>query len=282
MDISELTRIRWTEPSRLLQAVRDRRRPDPYSGPLLVVAADHTARGVTAAGGRPDAMADRVELLRRLVVALAQPGVHGFLGTADLVEDLAVLGALDGKYVFGSMNRAGILTSAFEFDDRITGYTPEGIAEAELDGGKMLLRIGLDAPVTATVLEQCGRLVTALAAQQRIAMVEPFLARDGVNDLSTEAIVRSVQIASGLGSTSAYTWLKIPLAEDMGAVARATTLPLLVLGGDGPSDEERWASALAHTTVRGLAIGRALLYPPDDDVAAAVGRVATMMQGVSR
>jgi hypothetical protein len=286
-DISELNELRWTAPERFLEAVRDRRRPDPTTGRLLIVAADHTARGVLAAGRRGHAMADRGDMLRRLVEALRQPGVHGFLGTADVVEDLALLGALEGKYVFGSMNRGGIAGSTFELDDRITGYSCEGIAAAELDGGKMLLRIDPDDPAVVRTLEQCGAAVSALASQARIAMVEPFLCErtaEGLrNDLSTDAVVRSIHIASGLGSTSAYTWLKIPATDDMRAVAAATTLPLLVLGGEvGAGNEQRWADALTQPNVRGLVIGRSLLYPEDDDVAGAVGRVANLMQGVSR
>lgn len=285
--IDELNELRWTAPERFLEAVRERRRPDPTTGRLLIVAADHTARGVLAAGRRPHAMADRADMLRRLVVALGQPGVHGFLGTADVVEDLAVLGALEGKYVFGSMNRGGIAGSAFELDDRMTGYSADGIATAELDGGKMLLRIDPDEVATVRTLEACGAAVSALAAQARIAMVEPFLserAGEGLrNDLSTDAVVRSIHVAAGLGSTSAYTWLKIPATDDMATVAAATTLPLLVLGGEvGAGNEDRWADALAQPTVRGLVIGRSLLYPDDDDVAGAVGRVVHLMQGVSR
>ena len=287
IDIADLNEIRWTAPERLLEAVRERRRPDPTTGPLLIVAADHTARVVLAAGRRNHAMADRGDMLRRLVEALRQPGVHGFLGTADVVEDLAVLGALEGKYVFGSMNRGGIAGSTFELDDRMTGYTPEGVAAAALDGGKMLLRIDPDDPASARTLEACGAAVSALAAQARIAMVEPFFserASEGLrNDLSTEAVVRSIHVASGLGSTSAYTWLKIPATDDMRAVAAATTLPLLVLGGEvRAGNEQRWADALAQPNVRGLVIGRSLLYPEDDDVAGAVGRVVHLMQGVRR
>ena len=116
-------------------------------------------------------------------------------------------------------------------------------------------------------------------------MVEPFLTErtaNGLrNDLSTQAVVRSIHIAAGLGSTSAYTWLKIPAVDDMRSVAAATTLPLLVLGGEvAEGNEERWADALAQPNVRGLVIGRSLLYPEDDDVAGAVGRVVQLMRGV--
>ena len=57
-----------------------------------------------------------------MCAALARPGVTGVLGTADILEDLLLLGALDGKAVFGSMNRGGLAGAAFEIDDRFTGY----------------------------------------------------------------------------------------------------------------------------------------------------------------
>jgi hypothetical protein len=45
----------------------------------------------------------------------------------------------------------------------------------------------------------------------------------------------------------------------------------------GQLDAEGWAKALALPTVRGLVIGRSLLYPPDDDVAAAVDNAAGLL-----
>ncbi len=281
MDAAEIAQIRWADPSRIADALRSRPAPEPYHGKLLVIAADHPARGALTVGDRVNAMADRSDLLQRIDTALSRPGVHGFLGTADLVEDLALMGSLDGKLVYGSMNRGGLAGAAFEMDDRFTGYTVPGIVEAGLDGGKMLLRVDPDDPGSVATLESTAHAVSALADARRIAMVEPFMSRrtNGkvVNDLSTEAVVKSIAIASGLGASSAYTWLKIPCADDMARVASSTTLPLLVLGGDVASgSEDRWIAALAQPTVRGLVIGRSLLYPPDDDVTAAVDRVAAL------
>ena len=91
-----------------------------------------------------------------------------------------------------------------------------------------------------------------------------------MSDLSTEAIIRSMSIAAALGETSAYTWLKVPVVDDMAPVAEATTLPVVLLGGartDRPDEMfERWRRALALPGVRGLVVGRNLLYPKDDDV----------------
>ena len=54
-----------------------------------------------------------------------------------------------------------------------------------------------------------------------MAMIEPFISHrvDGRvrNDLAPEAMIRAVAIASGLGTTSAYTWLKVPVVDGYGA-----------------------------------------------------------------
>ncbi|KAB2352404.1 Cgl0159 family (beta/alpha)8-fold protein [Actinomadura rudentiformis] len=253
-------------------------------GRAMIIAADHPARGALAAGGDPTAMADRGELLERLCVALARPGVTGVLGTADILEDLLLLGVLDGKTVFGSMNRGGLAGSGFEIDDRFTGCTADGIAAMGFDGGKMLTRIALEDPATPSILESSARAVDALAERRLMAMVEPFLSvwEDGRlrNDLSPDAVIKSVAIASGLGTTSARTWLKLPVVAEMERVLAATTLPVLLLGGevrDADAAFASWKEALAQPIVRGLVVGRSLLYPADDDVAGAVDRAVGLL-----
>jgi hypothetical protein len=244
----------------------------------MIIAADHTARGILSVSGRSGVMADRLELLDRLMIGLSRPGVDGVLGTADIVEDLLLLGALDGKLAIGSMNRGGLPGSAFEIDDRFTGYRAADIAAGALDGGKMLLRIDMSDPATAPTLESAAAALRDLSAARLMAVVEPFIVtrKDGraVNDLSPEAVIQSVTIAAGLGGTSAYTWLKLPVIPEMERVAAASTLPVLLLGGDPDGDPDRmyasWQQALRLPTVRGLVVGRSLLYPPDDDVARAV------------
>ncbi|MET9020292.1 aldolase [Actinopolymorpha sp. NPDC004070] len=290
VDVEALATRRFTDPDAIARAyaTRRRRRLVGPSGRLMIVAADHPARGALGAGTRVLAMADRAELLGRLLVALERPGVDGVLAAPDVIEDLLLLGALDNKVVFGSMNRGGLPGAAFEVDDRFTAYDPSSIARYGLDAGKMLLRIDLADPGTATTLESCARAVSALAEQGRIALVEPFLSRrvDGrlTNDLGGEAVLRSAVIAAGLGTTSAYTWLKLPVvadAEEMERVAAATSLPVMLLGGEVAADPDavyaRWAKALTLPTVRGLVVGRSLLYPPGDDVAAAVDTAVSLL-----
>ena len=286
--IDDLLATRVREPGRVGAKAAARQQPAGLvgeTGRLLLVAADHPARGALRAGARPTAMADRVSLLDRLCVALARPGVDGVLGTADVVEDLLLLGALEGKVVIGSMNRGGLAGTVFEIDDRFTGYTADAIAGAGLQGGKMLLRIDPHDPATAPTLRACAEAVDALAARRLMAMVEPFICErvDGRvrNRLDAEDVVRSATVAAGLGGTSAHTWLKLPVVPDMDQVLGATTLPVVLLGGEVADDQgaqrETWRKALALPTAAGMVVGRSLLYPPDDDVAGAVDAVVELM-----
>ncbi|MFL6045296.1 MAG: deoxyribose-phosphate aldolase [Friedmanniella sp.] len=286
--IAEINEVRAREPQRIKQLLLSRRRRDLFGpdGRLMIVACDHPARGALAASGRPTAMANRMELLERLATALSRPGVDGLLATADVAEDLLLLGALEDKLVFSSMNRGGLAGARFELDDRRTGYDVRGTVEARFDGAKMLARIDLDDPGTVATLEQCGQAVTELNRAELVAMVEPFLSRriDGrvVNDLSPDAVIKSVHIAQGLGASSAYTWMKLPVVPEMERVMEATTLPTLLLGGDpdGSRDETyaAWQAALALPSVRGLVLGRTMLYPADDDVAKAVDTAVSLLR----
>jgi len=287
-DLADLLAVRVQEPGRVAELAAARRRPAGLvgqTGRLLLVAADHPARGALRAGSDPLAMADRWELLRRLAIALSRPGVDGVLGTADILEDLLLLGALEDKVVIGSMNRGGLAGTVFEIDDRFTGYDAATLAERGMQGGKMLLRIDPEDALTAGTLEACAVAVGELAERGLMAMVEPFIShrRDGRvhNDLTLEAVIRSATVAAGLSWTSAHTWLKLPVVEDMAPVLAATTLPVLLLGGEVSADQEtqfaQWQAVLASPQVRGMVVGRSLLYPPGGDVAGAVDTVVGMM-----
>ena len=187
---------------------------------MMIVAADHPARGALGAGQRAAAMGDRRELLRRVCAALEHPGVNGVLGTPDVIDDLLLLGALEDKVVIGSMNRGGLQKAAFELDDRFTAYRAPTLAAMGFEGGKMLIRVDLDDPATVPTLETAGTAVSELAAAGLMAMIEPFMAErvDGRvrNVLTAPALATAISIAAGLGDSSAHTWLKIPIVEDAG------------------------------------------------------------------
>ena len=278
--VAEITEIRAVDPDAIFRAAQARtRRPTVRGdGRLMIVAADHPARGAFGVGDRPMAMGSRIDLLDRLVTALSRPGVDGLLATPEIVEDLLLLGALEDKVVFGSMNRGGLQGAEFELDDRFTGYDAQGVADMGLNGGKTLTRIALGDPGTVATMEATAKAVNELAERKLIAMVEPFWSsRAGgrvYNDLTPDAVIKSVGITSALGRTSAYTWMKLPVVPEMDRVMDSTTLPTLLLGGDPATSPEEtyqsWRDALALPAVRGLVVGRTLLYPGDDDVAAAV------------
>jgi DhnA family fructose-bisphosphate aldolase class Ia len=291
IDFDRLRHLRAEEPALIAELLRNRTRRDLLQGDrrLFIVAADHTARGALAVGGRETAMADRYELLSRLVAALARPGVDGVLGTPDIIEDLAILGALDGKVVVGSMNRGGLRGAAFEMDDRFTGYDVPTMVRDGIDFAKLLVRINLSDRASVDTLHATADAVTASAAARLPIMLEPFMSDwvDGriSNDLSTEAVVKSVAIASGLGASSAYSWLKLPVVPRMEEVMAATTLPTLLLGGDPATGSaetfDAWTDALRLPGVRGLVAGRTLLYPEDDDVEGAVDTAAGLVHATS-
>jgi hypothetical protein len=290
LNVRQINEIRTREPHRVAEswAGRTRRGLLGADGRLLIVAADHPARGALGVRGEGMAMASRPALLERLATALSRPGVDGVLGTPDILDDLLLMGVLEDKLVIGSMNRGGLQGATFELDDRFTAYTAEEIAARGLDGGKMLTRICLSDPGTVATLESTGRAVSELARHHLMAMVEPFMSvvHGGrvTNLLDPDNTIRSIHIATGLGASSAHTWLKLPVVHELERVMDATTLPTLLLGGDPQGDPEHtyatWGKALDLAAVRGLVVGRALLYPPDGDVAAAVDIAAELVHGV--
>jgi DhnA family fructose-bisphosphate aldolase class Ia len=285
---AELMEARVREPKALQRALvgRARRSIPGVDGRLMLLAADHTARGMLGVGSDPLAIADRFTLLDRLVRGLAVDGVDGVMASADILEELAFLGVLEGRLAIGTMNRGGIIGAKWELDDRLTAYDTEHVASMGLDGGKTLLRIEDTDPGLPRTLEMVARLTTELADLGIMSLIEPlpYLKNEhgGAHlDHSEERLIKVVAIASGLGSSSAFTWLKIPATANPGRVAAATSCPILLLGGDAGAQWEqvfaRWEQALAVPNIRGLVPGRALLYPESLTVEEAVGRAARLV-----
>lgn len=284
----DLIDVRVRQPQRIGEALATRRRRDELvpDGMMFIVAADHTARGMIGLGSDPLAMADRRQMLERLLVALANPRVDGVLASPDIMEDLVLLGALDDRIAVGTMNRGGLQGATWELDDRFTAYDTEHLVAANLDAGKMLLRIDGSDPGTVPTLQGCAAAVGKLNDRRLIAMVEPIpYTKDAggraIWDDDPLQLVKAVAVSAALGGSSAYTWLKIQATADIATVAAVTTQPLLLLGG-APGPDPRatlaaWEAGLAQPTVRGLVVGRALLYPPGGDVEGAVGQAAELV-----
>jgi len=283
-----LIEARLRNPNAASKALKNRKRRKLLTdSQLFIVAADHTARGMLGVGDDQFAMAHRRKLLDALLVALDNPQVDGVLGSADVIDELALLGALDNKLVFGTMNRGGIMGASWELNDRMTAYTPQDIAARGLDGGKVLLRLADDDAGTGPTIEAVAKAVTQMADLKLPIMVEPLPYTGGnggpakyIDD--NDKLLRAVSIASGLGSSSAYTWLKVPAGSQVERMMAATTLPGLILGGTpGPDPEatySSWERAMKVPNVRGLVVGRSLLFPKDGDVVGAIARAARIVR----
>jgi len=289
----DLLAVRVHAPDKIAaaHAARRRRQSLTRDGMLFIVAADHTARGMVALGDDLHAMANRRVMLERLLTALEHPRVDGVLASADIMDDLVFLGALEDRVAVGTMNRGGLAGAAWELDDRFTAYDTDHLIATNLDAGKMLLRIDDADAGTVPTLHSCARAVQQLNAHRMMAMVEPipYTKNDSgraVWDHDPHKLLRSVGVCAALGGASAYTWLKIQATADIGTIAAMTTQPLLLLGGaPGPDPEATfatWERALQEPTVRGLVVGRALLYPPDGDVAASVARAAELVERAAK
>ena len=285
----ELLDARVFEPASITNALtsRTRRAKKTTDGNLLILAADHTARGKISLGLDPIAMSDRYTLLDRLTRCLALPEVDGVLASADILEELAFLGALNNKLAIGTMNRGGIIGAKWELDDRLTSYDADHIESMGLDGGKTLIRIDYSDPSVARTIETVAALTTQLADRKLMAMIEPLPYKKNAEggailDESDEALIKVVAIASGLGSSSAYSWLKVPASHRMSEVAGATSLPVLMLGGEPESNPDelfnRWIAGMKEPNVRGLVAGRSLLYPLNGDSEAAVKRAGQVVR----
>jgi len=285
---NELIQARLKSPESFKKALvsRKRRKMVGKDGRLLIVAADHTARGIISAGSEKYIIANRRLLLDRLVRSLSNPNVDGVLASADIVEELAWLGALESKLVFGTMNRGGYLGTTWGLDDPMTAYDADSIAELGLDAGKVLVRFeDTDIGVGRTI-EYVVEAMRLLAEREIVCLVEPLpYKKDATGmpmlDKSTDRLDKIVSITAGFGSSASYTWLKLPSWTSHVTLRESTTLPILLLGGD-PGENldttfEEWRSAMQIPNVIGLVAGRPLLYPFDNDVERSVDRVAKLV-----
>src|SRR5262249_34682885 len=126
-------------------------------------------------------------------------------------------------------------------------------------------------------LERVAKAVQELAEVNLPAFIEPLpvqkTERGYRTDLSTDNIIKAMGIASALGSYTGRVWLKIPYCDDFARVAKASTLPILLLGGEAtgkPSAtiEDFVRGMGAGPNVRGALVGRNVLFCGDDDPAA--------------
>ena len=295
--LEKLTGTRVRDPEFAWRSARIRVRRDLLAptGKLNLLAADHPARGVTKVGGNALAMSDRHEYLARILRVLAGNRVDGVMATMDILEDLLIVDGLlreaggvpllDGKLAIASLNRGGLAGSAWELDDPVTGPSPAFCQESKLDGVKLLLRVDESDPASLRTLLACARVVSESSARALPCFPEPLpvtRTEKGYTVVKTvEALARLAGVASALGDSSRYLWLKLPYCDGYRTVARSTTLPILLLGGESAGDAAPFLGQLrlalaAGTNVRGALVGRNVLYPGAEDplaVAEAAGGI---------
>jgi len=264
--------------------LRTRRPALTRDGRLAILAADHPARMVVGVGDDPVAMGNRWHLLARILRVLTADEFDGLMTTPDILEELLILnrldrelggpGFLDRKVLIGCMNRGGLAGAAFELDDRMTAFTAAQIAARRLDGAKVMFRLDAAERASLDTIMYCVQAVNECHAQGIPVFLEALMVQrqDGkVTMLRTpDALIKVVSVASGLGSSSALTWLKIPYCEGYERVALSTTCPILMLGGESRGDPtgiltEFAAGMRAGGTVRGALVGRNVTFPGRDD-----------------
>lgn len=295
--MARLTEIRVTDPVRAWRTAQARTRRERLAprGKLNILAADHPARRVTKVGDNPIAMADRQDYLARILRVLSAEGIDGLMATMDILEDLFLLescireaggaSVLDGKVLIGSLNRGGLAGTAWELDDPITGPTVATCANWHLDGAKILLRIADDEPGSLKTMLASARAITECNALSLPMFLEPLPVSRSTTGWSVrkdaDSLARIAGVASALGDSSRYLWLKLPYCANYETVARATSLPILLLGGESAGNPAPFLNELASAlkagpNVRGALVGRNVLYPGSEDplgMACAVGGV---------
>jgi DhnA family fructose-bisphosphate aldolase class Ia len=291
---AELTELRVRHPNLAREELGKRKRRDALApdGRLVILAADHPARSVTRVGNRPAAMGHRLDYLGRITRVLTASRVDGLMATSDLIEEVALAnylarqrggaGFLDQKVLIGSMNRSGLAGTEHEMMDRTSSYmTGKRIQEMHLDGGKLLWRWvptgEKNDRYALETLERVAKAVEELADLRLPAFVEPLpviKTESGYKtDLRTDHIIRAVGVASALGYYTGHVWLKIPYCDDFARVAKASSFPILLLGGEATGQPsatiEDFVRGLgAGPNIRGALVGRNVLFCGDDDPAA--------------
>jgi len=282
----QITDVRVEQPEVVIEHAQKRKRRDRLTkdGKLIILAADHPGRRVTALRNNPIGMGDRYEYLGRVLRVITGEGFDGVMGTTDMVEDILIVdylheqktgkSFLDDKVIIGCMNRGGQAGSMYELEDAFTSFTAESLKKMNLDGGKMMYRLHPTDHGSLVTVRECARAITELGRLGLYAFIEPVTVENREKNYAfrtdIETLVRDVGAAAALGETSLRTWLKISYNENFERVARATTLPILLLGGparESPADTiDAFAKAMKSApNVRGAMVGRNVTFIRDED-----------------
>ena len=288
----EITATRVDKPELIAASAERRVKPESltYDGKLTLLAVDQPARRATAAAGDPLALGDRYELLGRALRVLSSE-FDGVVASVDVMEELLILdqliinaggeSVLDDTLLVASVNHGGLAGSAWEMNDRLTSFSADSVSRLRLDGIFVRWRFDLNDEGSGETLsyvagaieevERIGQSLPVFVAPQPVRhAAKGYEAISAIDDL-----VKAAGVVSAMGSTSANTWLALSPVDDFARVARATTLPVLMLGGEAEGSmpdllASFFAGMQAGHNVRGAVNGAGVLFPPDGDDPAAV------------
>jgi DhnA family fructose-bisphosphate aldolase class Ia len=302
--VQPLTHLRATDGDFFTKALAERPRRQQLSGDgrLVILAADHPARGVPGVGADPVGMANRADYLARIVRVLEASPVDGLMATPDIIDDVVALDALQrqsggkgflgSRVLIGSMNRSGLNGARNELWDMPTGYLgADDLVRANLDGAKVMWRYVAQGEANRDCLETMVALAAVLAevAEARLPMfLEPLMVENRYSkwllSKDEQEWIRMIGIASSLGPSTARLWLKIPMVRPFARVVRATTLPILMLGGPATGIPatvlvDFAEGMLTAGNVYGALVGRNVLYPGADDPAIIARAVCHIVHG---
>ena len=275
---------------------RQQRKKLAPGGRLNILAADHPARNVTMTADNPLGIGNRYDYLGRILRVITDPEIDGLMATSDLIEDVFCVdylytlsgrnSFLDQKLLIASANRSGLNGYRYEMFDLTTSTTPEQVIELGLDGIKYLVRFDLADRDSIETMIYIAREMNKCIDLGLPIFLEPLPGRnlkDGGFELdkTAAALIKVAGIASAMGKTSFNTWLTLPYTEDYQQVALATTLPILMLGGNSQGNPipilVDFAEGMkAGKNIRGTLLGRNVVFPGDDDplaVALAVNKI---------
>lgn len=287
----EVNRLRIENPELIKKEMlaRKRRKTVAPNGFLTVLAADHPARYLMS----PAEMGNRLDYMGRIVRVLAESDCDGLMATSDVIEDVVLAnyvlkqknkgkGFLDERILMACVNRTGLAGIDHELMDRESSYlTAKRIQEMNLDAAKMLLRIPIKPDsrdrFAVETMERCAKLIAECVDLKIPMFLEPLAVdrkpEGGYTVVEQpDWLIKVMGVASALGHSSAYTWLKIPYCHNYDRVVKATTLPILMLGGPSTGKPagtiENFVRGMgAGANVRGALVGRNVVFPGSDDPA---------------
>jgi len=267
---------------------RVRREELTKDGNLMIIAADHAARGIISSGIDELGMAYRMNYIGRILrVICGNSQVDGVMGTPDVLEDLILFnhltkqhggeGFLSGRLLIGSMNRLGLKGAVFELDDGLSAYMAAHVKEMGLDGVKLLFRYAPESLDSRKTIEYCLLAMNECHQHDIPVFLEAVAVelKEGKPEQKKDikSLMLAVCIANGLSTSSVGTWLKLPYIKESNGltyndVIAASSYPILILGGAATGRPEELVANVNEAMEAGASgglIGRQILYPDPYD-----------------